>query len=212
MNSGTGTDETVWNGFTGQTAVLQQGVTLTTSWQRFSYTGSVPSNSNQLGFYIEQSPTAGTAGADDWFEVTGFQIDNGSTALPFRRSGGTIQGELAAAMRYYYRFNATNNFTFFGLTFAANATNGNATISLPVPMRVSPTAVDTSAANTFFLQQSSGATSYPLTTAPSLNSGTNSNVGCGINWGVASGLTTNAIYSIYANNTTSAYIGFSAEL
>jgi hypothetical protein len=187
---------------------------LTTSWTRYSYTVALPSISGKTvgsSSYLSLLFTF-PANTTQTIDLWGVQVEIGSVATAFETATGTLQGELAAAMRYYYRFNATNNFTFFGLTFAANATNGNATISLPVPMRVSPTAVDTSAANTFFLQQSSGATSYPLTTAPSLNSGTNSNVGCGINWGVASGLTTNAIYSIYANNTTSAYIGFSAEL
>jgi hypothetical protein len=100
--SGTGTDQNRGGGtqFTGETfPINNQTATLTTTWQRFTYTGTIPTNSTQLSFFPIYYPT-GTAGANDYFEITGCQIDIGSVALPVRRNAATIQGELAACRRY----------------------------------------------------------------------------------------------------------------
>ena len=141
MVYGTGTDQTIYSGLTNQTSIIGTNATLTTTWQRFTYTASVASVATQLGFYFAFTPT-GTAGANDWFEVTGVQIDVGNVALPFRRSGGTIQGELAACQRYYYR-NATANGSAYQATAIANGTTqAFCLVQLPVTMRTSPTAVD----------------------------------------------------------------------
>jgi len=72
---------------------------LTATWQRFTATATVSALATQLGVIFFSSPT-GTAGANDYWEVTGVQIDLGSVALPFRTAYGTIAGELAACRRY----------------------------------------------------------------------------------------------------------------
>jgi hypothetical protein len=86
--------------FTGQTAVVTQTATLTTSWQRFSYTASVSSTATEIGFYSFYTPV-GTAGANDYYDITGIQLEIGSQASPFTRAGGNIAGELAMCQRYY---------------------------------------------------------------------------------------------------------------
>ena len=103
--TGTGTDQnSLTSSFTGQVSAIDTSVTLTTTWQRFAATATLNSNITQIGLGFQFTPV-GTAGADDWFEVTGVQIDVGtwtaSTAPTFRRSGGTLAGELAACQRYY---------------------------------------------------------------------------------------------------------------
>ena len=100
--SGTGTDQNLNSGFTGSANVISVAPTFTTTWQRFTYTGTVASTATQLGLLVSWLPS-GTAGAADYVEMTGFQIDIGSVALPFRTYAATIQGELAACQRYYYR-------------------------------------------------------------------------------------------------------------
>jgi hypothetical protein len=146
--SGTGTDQNIFTGFTGATAVGSTTATLTTTWQRFTFTGTVPTNSTQLGFYTGFSAAGGTAGAADFFEITGIQVDVGSVALPIRRNGTTIQGELSACQRYYQKSYAqgttvpTNSTTSYTFTpYPANAGNGEtfAYVPLPVIMRVAPT-------------------------------------------------------------------------
>jgi hypothetical protein len=143
--SGTGTDQNLNSGFTGSTNVISVAPTLTTTWQRFTYTGTVASTATQLGLLVSWLPS-GTAGAADYVEMTGFQIDIGSVALPFRTYAATIQGELAACQRYYYLANSgTDQAVGFGGNF--NTDQAYASISLPVSMRTGPTLIATSGTN-----------------------------------------------------------------
>ena len=134
LYSGTGTDQNISGTYTGLTAVVNQTPTLTTTWQRFSYSGSVASTATELAISMLYQ-TVGTAGAADYFEVTGFQIDIGSVALPFRTYAATIQGELDACMRYFQLIKVGQAWGTFYSTSAAALMVG-----LPVPMRVTPTA------------------------------------------------------------------------
>ncbi len=98
---GTGTDQSDYgSGFTGRTVLTSGTATLTTSFQRFTYTATVTSTTTELSFTVGYTPT-GVAGANDYFEITGVQLELGSTATTFSRAGGTIEGELAACQRYF---------------------------------------------------------------------------------------------------------------
>ena len=136
--TGTGTDEPPYN-FTGATVAIAQNASLTTSWQRFTFTGTLPTNTNEISLQFVGYPS-GTAGANDWYELTGIQLEQGSAATPFSRAGGSIGGELALCQRYYYRVNetgATNRAITNGLYYTS--TNVAGIVPLPVTMRVSPT-------------------------------------------------------------------------
>jgi hypothetical protein len=100
LEQGTGTDQNLWTGMTGSSGAIISTATLTTSWQRFTYTGTINSASTALSMNLYYAPT-GTAGAADYYEVTGVQLEIGSVATTFSRAGGNIQGELAACQRYY---------------------------------------------------------------------------------------------------------------
>jgi hypothetical protein len=106
--SNTTTDSNVWAG--GWNTVTSSSVTLTTTWQRFSVTGTITATQTQIAIGFEWSPT-GTAGANDYYEVTGVQLELGSIATTFSRAGGTIQGELAACQRYHHRFSGEGSAT-----------------------------------------------------------------------------------------------------
>jgi hypothetical protein len=141
FSQGTGTDQNIISGgFTGKTNVGTSSVTLTTSWQRVTITGTVATTTTQLGLQFYYTPT-GTAGAADFFELTGVQVEYGSTPTSFARTGGTIQGELAACQRYFQRlFNgAEQQFENLGLFQCTSSSAGTGAISFLVPMRVSPT-------------------------------------------------------------------------
>jgi hypothetical protein len=202
--SGTGTDQNINNGFTGNIDFISSTATLTTTWQRFTYTGTVSSSATQLGFFVFSAPT-GTAGANDYYEITGVQYDVGSVALPFRRAGGTIQGELAACQRYYWRVNAQNAYSNFATGVANSTTLADCIINLPVTMRVLPTVLDYS---TLSLQDTVG--SNTAITSMTLGSGTTQAVY--LRATVASGLTVYRYYVVGANNSTSGYVGLGAEL
>ena len=147
LANGTGTDQNYLTGqYTNANTVASYNATLTTTWQRFSFNGTVPTNATELAIQFSNVPV-GTAGAADYFEITGVQLDIGSVALPFRRAGGTIQGELAACQYYYqksYR-QGTNpaTATEFGRFMSSTGTNNsnwNAfSPKLNATMRVAPT-------------------------------------------------------------------------
>ena len=105
VDVGTGTDQNVFTGYTGSSSPLGSGtpVTLTTTWQRFSTTFAVPSTTTEIGIFATYLP-GGTAGANDYFEITGVQLEVGSVATPYKPTGATFQGELAACQRYYEQF------------------------------------------------------------------------------------------------------------
>jgi hypothetical protein len=100
---GTGTDQNQISGFTGSASIANQGNVLTTSWQRFTMTGTVNAAATQVGFQLVYTPV-GTAGAADYMDIADVQWEVGSEATTFQTATGTIQGELAACQRYYERF------------------------------------------------------------------------------------------------------------
>jgi hypothetical protein len=137
MLTGTGTDQQVLVGYTGSVSAINSFATLTTTWQRFTFTATLATNTNEIGVDFYYTPV-GTAGANDYFEITGVQLELGTTATPFSRAGGTIQGELAACQRYYYGWDSTNNYAPAGLGQCTSTTQAQVFINFPVTMRVTP--------------------------------------------------------------------------
>jgi hypothetical protein len=206
LATGTGTDQNYSSaGYTGSATPISQTATLTTTWQRFTYSATLSASLTELAVSFTYTPV-GTAGAADYFEVTGVQIDVGSVALPFRTYAATIQGELAACQRYYYRTSDTGAFANYGMGYADQTNSLYASVKLPVSMRVKPTSLDYSSLCAHLYNVS--ATALGTVT---LESGSLSR-----DWGVvlgsATGLTQFRPYGLNNNNTTSGYIGFSAEL
>jgi hypothetical protein len=145
VKSGTGTDQNSVNGFTGDTNVIFQTATLTTTWQRFSYTGTVASTATQLAVILTNTPV-GTAGANDYFEVTGIQLEAGSTASPFQTATGSAGSELALCQRYYFRAGAnsggtTNAYSPYASGYTASTTEAYALVKFPQTMRVAPSTI-----------------------------------------------------------------------
>jgi hypothetical protein len=133
------------------------------------------------------------------------QVEYGSKATPFQLAGGgDPQSELAMCQRYYWRAGGNSVFQQFGNGLANSTTIVQAFIANPVYMRIAPSSIDFT---------NLGVTDSVSTTAVSAvsigNAGTN---GSACNFTVASGLTQFRPYIVNANNSTSAYIGFSAEL
>ena len=146
---GTGTDQNQFASYTGQTTPVNTTATLTTTWQRFTYTGNVAATVTELTTEFGYSPT-GTAGANDYFEITGVQIDIGSVALPFRTYAATIQGELAACQRYLPVFAPGN---LFGFASAVNQSLVN--VPFLVQPRVAPTGATISSTTGWLLYNGS---------------------------------------------------------
>ena len=134
---------------------------LTTSWQRFSFTFVMPSISGK------------TVGTDSWttvyfdlpdstaftFDIWGMQLESGSTATAFQTASGSEAGELLLCQRYYTTsiptgFTVTNfsgmnqgSSSAFGWCSTGSTNDIFTTIQYPVPMRSAPTFVIYSAGN-----------------------------------------------------------------
>jgi hypothetical protein len=211
LRTGTGTDQNIWVGYTGSSTIASSAKTLTTSWQRFSITGSVGSTTTEMALLFAFTPV-GTAGANDWFEITGVQLELGDVPTSFLRPGGTIQGELAACQRYYYRTptGAAQASTYMrhGSGAAFETTRAGIQVQLPVPLRVLPSSVDY--ANLALNRDVS--TSHIPVTLVAIESAVNGSLVCNPYCTVASGLTVGTRYELENNGNSAGYIGFSAEL
>jgi hypothetical protein len=203
LYTGTGTDQNIQvGGFTGQNLAVNQSNTLTTTWQRFSYTYAVPSTVTQFAYIFLWTPT-GTAGANDYFEITGVQLEASSTATQFSRTSTTIQGELAACQRYYVRPQLPTAYSIYSCGSARSTTQIDWALSLPVSMRIAPTAVDYSNVQGSL----PGFAGYALS-ALVINHANTTYVGL---LGTTTGITQYRPYFL-ENNGTSGYVGLSAEL
>jgi hypothetical protein len=205
--SGTGTDQNLMLvAITGQATVASSTVTLTTSWQRFQITGTSASSAKQLFASFTFTPV-GTAGADDFYEITGVQLEVGSIATAFTNAGGTIQGELAACQRYYYRNNNLSGATF-GLGQAYSITNALGTIPFPTSMRINPTALEQTGTAANYGLSIANLTFNDCTAVPVFNTANvNSASVVFISTGVIAG---NATHLVSKNSA--AYLAWSAEL
>jgi hypothetical protein len=201
VNTGTGTDQNLLNGYTGQATPILTTVTLTTTWQRFTATAALSSSATQIGVAFSYTPV-GTAGANDYFEVTGVQLEVGSVATPFHTYAATIQGELAACQRYYWRNTGSTGNNAVASGISSSSSNTFAVMHHPVQMRIAPTAVDyASIAVTNCTSYTNGGAVVTLDMANALSS----------RLGVAvSGQTTNQPTQVLTQ--TGGYVGLSAEL
>ena len=196
-------------------------VTISTSWARYSLTLAVPSISGKtlgttsnsflaanlwLSSGSDNATRASSIGLqNNTFQIWGVQVEQGSTATAFQTATGTIQGELAACQRYYYRLTSLDAYSTFGSGNAYSTVSTQITCFTPVPMRVEPTSVDFSTLGLF-----DGQNSVLAVTACTLyNSG---NQAVTVTPAVSSGLTAFRPYVLLSNNSVSSYIGFSAEL
>ena len=137
--SGTGTDQSGQSAYTGQATVTTLTPTLTTTWQRFQSTATVAATATELRIEFSSGTWSGTAGASDYMEVTGVQLELGSIATSFKRAGGgSIQQELALCQRYLPAFNAGE---YFGYAYALNSYVMG--VQFAVPSRVVATGITT---------------------------------------------------------------------
>jgi hypothetical protein len=106
----------------------------TSEFTRITRTFTATSAFNSVGIQIitdaVSTPILTTAG--DLFEITGVQVEAGTVATPFRRNAPSIQAELAACQRYFFRGGpgATGQAVLLG--------QASMIISHPVPMRAAP--------------------------------------------------------------------------
>jgi hypothetical protein len=160
--SGTGANQSAasfaaatWNGYAPLTLTPQQNISpvsspaaavltpginiaqqITASWQRYSFTALVPPGCTQLGVLFSATPV-GTAGAADFVQLMGIQLEIGSQATPFEHRD--IELELAIAQRYFFNIPEPAAGVIVGAGMVAGAASEIIFIPLPVQMRAAPT-------------------------------------------------------------------------
>jgi hypothetical protein len=194
--------------------VTEQTFVLTANWVRYSFQFTVPSIAGKtLGTanndYLAVSIGQGSAvSADAWtLYLWGVQAEAGSVATAFQTATGTIQGELAACQRYYFRNNASpTNYGHLGgwAWYTTGTTSTAVVITPPVTMRAAPTSVEYGG-TVAITNPSAAATNI---TALALNQATANLVPLTATATTVAG----TLYNLVANNSTTAFVGVSAEL
>jgi hypothetical protein len=196
-------------------------IAITTSWARYSVTFAVPSISgktigtaNDDALNVRLWTSAGTdfnaptnslgiqnATIDFW----GVQVEAGSVATAFQTATGTLQGELAAASRYYQRFSVDidGHSGFFGNAYSTTA--AAPVRGALVQMRTAPTSIDYASLKLYDY------VNFATITALAIWSATESHTFALLATG-ATGLTQYRAYGLVSDNAAGGYIGFSAEL
>jgi hypothetical protein len=201
QNFGSGGSSTV--------VVSTPSITYSTSWQRYTYTLAAPSLAGKTigtNSYLELGiRTTATSGST--LDIWGVQIEASNTATAFQTATGTLQGELAACQRYYWRSAANTLYGMHGWFFAYNTTTGRALVQNPVPMRTAATSIDYSALG--INRWGTGMFTFSGITIQTTECNTNVTT---IELSGSSGLTQNGMYQFSNNNNAAGYLGLSAEL
>ena len=197
------------SGGTGTAYSATPTLSVTTSWQRYSFTLSLGSISgftigagSSLYAVIRQAFAAGSV-----LDIWGVQVEAGSVATPFTTATGTFQGELAACQRYAYALTASAAAPI-GVGQANSTTAGVYTIFTPVQLRTIPSLVVSSTANQFNVTNGAD-TQIACATVPALNISTPNVVR--VTATVASGLTAGQGSILFVNNANATFL-LSAEL
>jgi len=207
LSSGTGTEANgVHVNFTSATSVVSTVATLTTSYQRFTYFATMPATSSQLLVQFDFAGV-GTAGADDYFEITGVQLEQNYQPTPFEQRPYGV--ELALCQRYFQRLlNGADHGNEMVVTVqATGSTGGYGFKALLMTMRTAPTLTSSQSTDAFLCKSAGGnnlfmnAMTFDLSTPRSFL----------LVIGVASGLAAGDASIVLANSVT-AKIDASAEL
>lgn len=195
---------TTGNTQTGGTWTLVSGATSivtpsTSAYTRVTVTGTVPTNAKGLKFYIGQQSVLANGSI---LYIALAKAELGSVATPFVRAGGSIAGELAICQRYYWRAGGQQAYQSIGIGVAQGTTSMNFAIANPVSMRAASSTGDYSTITAF-----NGAAFFTPSSVTFAIGNTASRVTFAV-----TGATSGASYEMLTNNSTSGYIGFSAEL
>jgi hypothetical protein len=205
IQTGSGTNQAIYD-FT----VLQNigsNQTITTTWTKYTVTGTVSGSATQIGVRFFYTPV-GTAGADDSFLVTGVQLEVGSTPTIYSKLGGSIQGELAACQRYYYRVTPSVTNGAFSVGNNYSSTINTSVIYPKVTLRTTPT-LETSGTASHYRVNTAG-TGFTCSAVPVIDQ-TGTDI-IAINATVSSGLTVGNAGILIALNGVTSILAFSAEL
>lgn len=140
-----------WTGASNLTVTTVQNPALTTAFQTYKFTFSIPADATELALFLGRTCDASTGSANDYIDITDVQLEEGAVATPFETRA--IGQELALCQRYYYKTfpQGTAPAQNAGITSAlwmpantsASAWTQSAQRVIPVPLRTTPTTLTT---------------------------------------------------------------------
>jgi hypothetical protein len=187
---------------TDQTGVFNATMTVGT-WTRYSATFTVAAGAVR-GYGVNVFRSVTTANTTTLY--AGAQLEIGTVVTAFRRNAPSIQAELAACQRYYYRAVADSAYGWFGMMSHASTTLGLMVITLPVTMRAAPTLFESSAIGAF---QYIGPTGTLSSLSLSTDGNNSRQIAVNVNGGSFTGASAGFLR---ASNNAAAFIGAGAEL
>lgn len=132
------TSTDTWTGSTADKSGTFTATMTVGSWVRYTATFVVVSTAS-TGYQINIVRNATTTSTTTLF--AGVQLERGSVATSFRRNAPSIQGELAACQRYYWRATATATDGRLALGVQSTTTTSSVLIYLPSEFRIKPKSV-----------------------------------------------------------------------
>lgn len=213
------------SGGSGNVSTTPQKIQITTAVNRYTVTLTLPDTTGktkgansfvEIFFWFDagsnfnsRTDSLGHQSGAYTFNIWGVQLEAGQTASVFRRNANSLQGELAACQRYYYRMTATSTNETMAWGAAYNTGTARFSVTFPVTMRIRPTALEASATASDYQIAISGIGAITCTVAPSF-SAASPNLAT-LNASTTSGMT--AYHPVSLNSVaTNAFLGWSAEL
>ena len=211
------------SGGSAATYSYNSAISITTSWQRFSTTLTLPSISGATigtNSFLDVRPFYGSSSTTNGvtFSIWGVQLEAGNLAgatpttgypTEFTTASGSIGGELALCQRYYIRTTPGLSYGTYGFGFAQASTTAVVAVNLPVTLRTLPTTLDYS---NLALQSGSYSSSVNASGALAFEGSTSSPQLVMIFANYTTGMTANQPARLINNNNTAGYLGIGAEL
>lgn len=123
-------------------SIINTTQAISSTWNRYSFTGTVPTNATQLGALLSFTPAGTAAGASgtaagDSVLIQGVQLEVGPTATPFEHRDAIL--ELEMAQRYFWQLNEPANGGLIAQGQTVAVGSQQYPIPTPVQMRIAPT-------------------------------------------------------------------------
>jgi hypothetical protein len=147
------------------------------------------------------------AAQDNYWQITGVQLETGPVATPFEFE--PYEATLRKCQRYYYRMTSPGTSYNIGVAYTQGATRARIMIPFPTTMRTAPASLDTTGTAGDYAVLHGGTTITTCSAVPASN-GPTRDVGA-LDWDVASGLTTGDACLVRFVDADG-YLGWSAEL
>lgn len=157
-------DQVFGSGGSGQVSTSLGTASITTSWTRFTFTAAIPSISGKTvgtNSYLQLLMTF-PANTVQTIDIWGVQVEASSTASDFQTATGTLEGELAACQRYFYRLQNGASLAPTGTGAMYTSTAAYPQHAFPTIMRSAPTGSTSSATGGIFYYTSTNATTTAL--------------------------------------------------